>query len=84
MRRSPAWTGTSDVLARLVEAARGGDAGNVVERAKTLLLSEVVERVAGKDALGAELMGITVPTYRRWQADLPALPADAADSRRAG
>ena len=84
LRRSPAWTGTSDVLARLVEAARGGDAGNVVERAKTLLLSEVVKRVAGKDALGAELMGITVPTYRRWQADLPALPADAADSRRAG
>jgi len=26
----------------------------------------VVTRVAGNDALGSALMGITVPTYRRW------------------
>ncbi|MEM6775124.1 MAG: sigma 54-interacting transcriptional regulator [Pseudomonadota bacterium] len=84
LRRSPAWAGTSEILAALVRTAQRENGTNIVERAKTLLLDLVVEGSGGKDSLGAQIMGVTVPTYRRWRADLPALGADGSDARQAG
>ncbi|MEL7045402.1 MAG: sigma-54-dependent Fis family transcriptional regulator [Pseudomonadota bacterium] len=84
LRRSPAWAGTAEILAALVRTAQGKTGTNIVERAKTLLLDLVVEGSGGKDSLGAQIMGVTVPTYRRWRADLPALGADGSEARQAG
>ena len=66
LARPPEWDTLRPILDRLVaeDGAAAGD--NITKRARELLLAEVTERVAGDRALGCRLMGVTLPTYRRW------------------
>jgi diguanylate cyclase (GGDEF)-like protein len=68
LSRTPGWAAMRPVLAHLLQSIRGLVSANVVDQARSLLLAEVEVRVGGNDDLGSALMGITVPTYRRWTA----------------
>ncbi len=66
LARTPQWGAVRPILDRLV-AEDGEAAGdNITKRARDLLLNEITEQVAGNAALGCRLMGVTLPTYRRW------------------
>ena len=68
--RSEDWVLVQPVLSRLVAANDASDGENIFERARQVLLEEVVARVQQDSALGSALMGVTAPTYRRWTASL--------------
>ncbi|MGB5774344.1 MAG: sigma 54-interacting transcriptional regulator [Sedimenticolaceae bacterium] len=64
--RTPEWHAVRPLLDRLVarDGAAAGD--NITKLARDLLLAEITEQVADNAALGCRLMGVTLPTYRRW------------------
>jgi len=68
--RSEDWALVQPVLSRLVAANQASDGENIFERARQVLLEEVVAHVQQDSALGSALMGVTAPTYRRWAASL--------------
>ena len=54
-----------DELIRLAQVEPGADPG-LLERARRSLLTGVLHEVPGKPSVGAALMGVTTPTYRKW------------------
>ena len=56
----------SQVLAALTALVLQNSGTDLLEGIRVLLLEEVVARVGGKHKKGAALMGVTLPTYRRW------------------
>jgi diguanylate cyclase (GGDEF)-like protein len=68
--RSEDWALVQPVLSRLVAANEASAGENVFDRARQVLLEEVMARVQQDSALGSTLMGVTTPTYRRWTASL--------------
>jgi len=68
--RSEGWAAVQPVLARLLAASDASAGENIFERARRVLLEEVMARVQHDSALGSTLMGVTTPTYRRWIASL--------------
>ena len=68
--RSADWALVQPVLSCLVVANEASPGENIFERARQVLLEEVMARVPQDGALGSTLMGVTVPTYRRWIASL--------------
>jgi two-component system response regulator HydG len=72
-RRPGAWQAVgpqiANLIADLVAAGDGGGGGeDVLERARTVLLAEVLARLPADASTGAALMGVTEPTFRRWTA----------------
>jgi DNA-binding NtrC family response regulator len=67
--RSQAWTAVDPLLSELVGPARPAGE-DLLKRARTLLLAEVLGSIADNKAAGAALMGVTGPTFRRWVRDL--------------
>ncbi len=72
--RSRSWSGVRELLGRLVrcEELQGAALLKVTER---LLLEEILERHPGDVRRGAQLLGVTPPTFRRRVSQLPR-PAD--------
>jgi diguanylate cyclase (GGDEF)-like protein len=68
LARTPEWDAVRPILNRLVAEDGAANGDNITIRARELLLAEVTDRVAGNAALGSRLMGVTLPTYRRWLA----------------
>jgi diguanylate cyclase (GGDEF)-like protein len=68
--RTEGWAAVKPVLSRLVAANDASAGENIFERARQVLLEEVMARVQQDSALGSALMGVTTPTYRRWTAAL--------------
>jgi diguanylate cyclase (GGDEF)-like protein len=68
--RSEEWAAVQPVLSHLVTANLGSAGENIFDRARQVLLEEVVARVQQDSVLGSALMGVTAPTYRRWTAAL--------------
>ena len=68
--RSEDWAVVQPVLPRLLAADDNQAGDNVFERARQILLEEVMARVQQDSVLGSALMGVTAPTYRRWTASL--------------
>ncbi len=66
--RSDAWSRLKPTLKLLADSLSEDNATNVIEEARAQLLEAVVSRVGEDAARGSALMGITVPTYRRWTA----------------
>jgi hypothetical protein len=66
--RSPSWAAVQTLLAEVVQV---GDTagGDLLKRARQLLLEDVLSRIADDVSLGSALMGVTVPTFRRWTHD---------------
>ena len=73
LQRNPAWSSLQPVIAHLANSLNGGSGENVLEGARQVLLAEVAPLTTGHDAFGAALMGVTVPTYRRWVSKVKAL-----------
>ena len=64
--RSESWKRFQPTIKLLADSLSENSETNAIEIARARLLDAVVERV-GEDAnVGSALMGITVPTYRRW------------------
>ena len=71
LSRTTDWSAIQPMLPRLIAADNKGSDANIFERAHAMLLEEVVAHVQHDGALGSALMGVTVPTYRRWTTTLP-------------
>ncbi len=68
--RSEAWNRLQPTIKLLADSLAEDNNANVMEIARARLLAAVIDRV-GEDAnIGSALMGITVPTYRRWTAEI--------------
>ena len=68
LTRTPEWSRMGQVLSNLLSSLEGPQEQNVGERVRNILLEEVVNRLPEKNKAAAELMGVTLPTYRRWKA----------------
>ena len=55
-----------DVYVKLVANGTDADAGSLIDATRQVLLGVVQERVGRNATLGAAIMGITPPTYKRW------------------
>jgi transcriptional regulator with GAF, ATPase, and Fis domain len=66
LQRNPNWAGLQPLVPHLVKSLDDRSEDNILEKARQVLLGEVTARATGNDKLGAHLMGVTVPTYRRW------------------
>jgi len=64
LTRKPHWNGVVPLIATLVRT-KEISSGDVLQRARRMLLDEIVARVDAP-TVGAALMGVTVRTYRRW------------------
>jgi DNA-binding protein Fis len=64
--RSEAWGRLQVYIDHLADSLTDESQINVVEAVRNRLLESVASRVNGDDTRGSALMGITVPTYRRW------------------
>ena len=64
--RTSAWSRVPPILEALVEAAEEADGTELLDDVRLLLLRIVVEKVAEKTTVGAALMGVTPPTFKRW------------------
>ena len=67
--RTEAWARMGDVLAQLVAAAAEGYDGKMLEEARLTLLETVLGLENCGNSVGAALMGVTPPTYKRWLED---------------
>ena len=65
-QRAPAWATIRPLVTALLRSSqRAGE--NVLDRARSILLEQVVERVSPRQVTtGAALMGVSQPTFRRW------------------
>ena len=66
--RSEDWQPVRILVQSLIQRARKSDApgGNLLERARDALLECVRQEVAARPSVGASLMGVSPPTYKRW------------------
>ena len=64
--RSEAWSRLEPTLNLLADSLDEDSEANIIEVARDRLLQAVVSRVGENATVGSALMGITVPTYRRW------------------
>ena len=67
--RTEAWQQISPVLQELVQCAAYREGGDLLDGARLTLLRIVCERVSDSNTVGASLMGVTPPTYKRWLMD---------------
>jgi diguanylate cyclase (GGDEF)-like protein len=67
LARSEAWGQFQGYIDRLADSLEDDSRVNMMELARDQLLEAVVARVGNDDATGSALMGITIPTYRRWR-----------------
>ncbi len=77
-QRPPNWdavrTPMSGLLRALASADDGAERVDVLRHGRNMLLEQILVRLPGDAATGAVLMGITVPTFRSWAAEV--LPED--------
>ena len=66
--RTPTWEQVRPLLNQIVAQAKAqpGVEADLVEQARCLLLDDVSEKIDGRVSVGAALMGVTAPTYKRW------------------
>jgi diguanylate cyclase (GGDEF)-like protein len=66
VNRTPSWEDVEPVVAALIEAAAADPGADILDRARLVLLDIVQREVHGRTSVGAALMGVTPPTYKRW------------------
>jgi DNA-binding protein Fis len=66
LSRTAEWPAIQPLLSRLVAASEHASGEDIFEHARRILLEEVMAHVQYDGAIGAALMGVTAPTYRRW------------------
>ena len=64
LSRPASWNPVQEALAQLVRLPPP-DAEDLASRAESLLLAEIVTRFPGRTRIGAELLGVSPPTFRR-------------------
>ena len=65
--RDPAWEAIAPIFDEIVQS-NADLHEDVLDRARLLLLDCVVDAADGRPSVGAALMGVTPPTYKRWVA----------------
>ena len=63
--RTPDWMQVRPLLAELVAASEPDDGENLLEQVRGLLLEDVFKHVGARVSVGAALMGVSPPTYKR-------------------
>ena len=67
LNRAPEWRRIGPILSQLLDSLDGTSERNLSDVSRDLLLQEVISQLPGHDKTAAELMGVTLPTYRRWR-----------------
>ena len=70
--RTDSWARARGLLERLASTGLSGGDGDLMDEARKVLLEVVAEQVDGKNTVGAALMGVTPPTFKRWLGELAA------------
>jgi hydrogenase-4 transcriptional activator len=70
-RRGHAWDEVRDAIAGLLDSPACGQATDLADRIDAILLEEVVARTQGNAQRAAQLLGVSLPTFRRRQAAMP-------------
>lgn len=68
--RSSDWSAIPPILTNLIVSNDLSTEEKLFDRARSVLLEEVVARVKQDTTRGSALMGVTTPTYRRWTTSL--------------
>jgi diguanylate cyclase (GGDEF)-like protein len=76
--RSELWNAVSPLISDLVRVTHA-DGEDLLKRARTILLANVIRNAPKRRAIGAALMGVTEPTLRRWVRELETASAPAGD-----
>jgi PAS domain S-box-containing protein len=63
--RPSSWAEVRTLLKEVMQSSEDSG-GDLLKRARNLLLEDVSSRLNGDISLGSVLMGVTVPTFRRW------------------
>lgn len=66
LSRTDDWQNIQPLLAELVRQLQESAAENIIERARTILLQEIIAQIPQNKSLGSALLGVTLPTYHRW------------------
>ncbi len=80
--RIPEWLAVHSLFSALLTSGEQEAGFGVVSRARQMLLEEVVAQFEDDDKAGAAMMGVTVPTYRSWKAQLAPAGLDRAEETR--
>jgi DNA-binding protein Fis len=80
--RSGRWDAVSRLLPDVVRMEHPND-DDRLKRARNTLLVNVIRLVPNRRAMGAALMGVTEPTFRRWVRDLESSSVRAEESEMA-
>ncbi len=67
--RTEAWSRMKSFLSDMVSQTAEEDGNELLEEARKTLLDIVVDRVESKNTVGAALMGVSPPTFKRWTQD---------------
>ncbi len=67
LTRVPEWRPMGPVLNHLLSSLDANAEQNVSERVRGALLQEVISCLPDEDKTATALMGVTLPTYRRWK-----------------
>jgi DNA-binding protein Fis len=68
LNRTPEWIRIGPILSQLLNSLNGASEENLSDRIREALLQEVICYLPEQDKSAAALMGVTLPTYRRWKA----------------
>lgn len=82
--RIPAWENLRPCLDELVETARDDSGVPVAEKARQILLEVILKRLSANASLGAKLMGVSLPTYRKAVAKVESQGAAESESKSPG
>ena len=64
--RGPGWVAMGPLIDLVLDCSGQQPANDLLEHARCLLLDRVTQVTAGRPGVGAALMAVTPPTYKRW------------------
>jgi hypothetical protein len=67
--RPPEWDAARSCIRNVVRSTHGSGQ-DLLKRARSVALQEIVRQIPEDAKLGSILMGVTEPTFRRWRAEL--------------
>ena len=67
INRVPEWRRIDPILSQLLNSLNGNSEENLSELIRDSLMREVINLLPKQDKTAADLMGVTLPTYRRWK-----------------
>ncbi|MBE3134770.1 MAG: hypothetical protein IMZ55_14975 [Acidobacteria bacterium] len=72
-RRSPSWSAVREAMRAVVRSSEAATPASLLDRAEHLVIEEILKQVPDDPRVGAQLLGSSLPTFRRHAATLSIL-----------